>query len=111
MSIEIVYTDDDRPYPGSVILGGPSSADWRRDAAYYLTMPGYRLIRVIAWIGCVRCKGIGSWRVRPKGWRKRTPPPAWACKLVTCPVCKGEGAIGAIRLDHEAITAADYRPA
>ena len=106
MSIEIVYTDDDRPYPGSVIL--PDGADWRNDAAYYLTLPGYRILRVVSWLLCIRCKGLGSWRIKPKHWRKRTAPPWWACKLVECRHCAGYGYVGGALLDHSTLTASDY---
>lgn len=101
--MEILYTCPGRSYPGAVITNEP---DWRSVAAYYLTLPGYRLVRVTAEICCVACKGQGCRFVRPRGKRKA---PAWACKRIECPACAGLGYLGVVVIPTDSIDASEYR--
>ena len=52
---------------------------------------GYRVERVERFRDCAQCEGTGKLRVRPKGWRKKTPPPWWACTPQDCGDCAGQG--------------------
>lgn len=97
MPVTIRYTNDDRPYPGVVITPGP---DWRNDAAYYLTMPGYRLIDAVCSIECIKCKGNGRIKTRRRGV---------LLAYKDCPSCKGAGQHGEVPLDVTTISATEYR--
>lgn len=57
-----------------------------------LEAQGYRIERVVRESFCVRCQGAGSIAVKPKGWRKKTPPPPYAMRRQVCQDCGGGGA-------------------
>jgi hypothetical protein len=58
----------------------------------HLEAQGYRVERVVRESFCVRCEGAGTILVKPKGWRKKSAPPAFACRRQACPACGGGGA-------------------
>jgi len=103
MSVCIVYGDSltDRR-PGSLIT--PDAIGWRREAAYYLTLPDRVLIRATCAIACVRCKGKGQVRRKLKGRRKPAP---WMT-YTECTYCAGYGYIGETILDHRSVRAEEY---
>ncbi len=90
--------EDDRPtdrLPITIMPAQPTERERTLDAACYITdleaRQGYHVERIENWSRCAACSGTGEQRVRPKGWRKRTPPPWFALKTVPCRTCAGVG--------------------
>lgn len=52
------------------------------------TEPSYEILAVRRGTTCGRCQGSEKIRVRPKGWRKRSAPPWFLCREVSCPDCQ-----------------------
>lgn len=99
VSPELVGAEPDlRPVAVLPSIGYPTKpTEAERDRALVeegqkLEAQGYRVERVIREAFCVRCQGAGSVLVKPKGWRKKSAPPAFACRREACPACGGGGA-------------------
>lgn len=89
---------DQRPVDRLPSVSGPAaeSADAREASLLsecrQLESQGYRIEQVERWSECRKCQGAGSVAIRPKGWRKKTPPPWYAMRRQACADCGGGGA-------------------
>ena len=55
-----------------------------------LESQGYRIEAVERFEHCSRCHGTGKVREKPPGWRRRTEPPWYLMRTVSCRNCPGE---------------------
>ena len=54
------------------------------------TDPQYEIGPISYQETCDACDGTGQRMVKPKGWRRRTPPPRWMLRAVPCEMCQGK---------------------
>lgn len=92
-----VDREDTRPAQElPTVISAAVATEGARDAAIVreglaLTAQGYRVERVDRLTYCGDCAGVGAHMVKPRGWRKRVAPPAWACQRQRCATCEGTG--------------------
>ena len=48
---------------------------------------GYVIVSVERFDWCARCKGDGTAAAKPKGWRRRNPPPYYLMRRIPCSDC------------------------
>lgn len=95
---DVWYTlqDDPRPIrdiPNMSSGGRPTEAAREVDlieTCGSLERQGYLIQRVERTSQCGRCHGVETIRIKPKGWRKKTPPPWWAMRSIPCPQCSAK---------------------
>lgn len=57
------------------------------DFTHQPTAPQYEIVSVERGDRCGRCSGVGTIKVRPKGWRKASAPPWYMMREKPCPQC------------------------